>query len=594
MNKCSILESRRAPRRLLRSGLACFALIFATIVEAGAPPGSAKAAPGIDESASRRRPNILVIVADDMGYSDLGSFGGEIATPRLDQLAAEGLQATRFYVGPTCSPTRAMLMSGVDNHLSGLGNMAETMGDDQRGQPGYEGYLNERVISFAKILGDSGYHTYFAGKWHLGVEPPQWPAARGFERDLAMLAGGTFTYWNPMVSWLPTLDPMKFTRNGESLEQLPAGFYSTEAYTEAIIDNIDEKRGDGKPFFALVSYQAPHTPLGLPEDWLDRARGRYEEGYDRLRDRRLSRMKEIGLVEEDATLPGSNAAPWATLSDAEKRKSARAMEVYAGIIENMDFHIGRLLDSLKEMDLYEDTLVIFFSDNGAEGNDQAAYINARMLYAFFFNLFFDNRTENLGRHLSWTEVGPGWAQVSMVPFREFKGSVAEGGIRSPLIVAGPGVRAGTKTAELMHVMDVAPTLLQVAGTSQPKMKEGRPVVPHQGRSWLPLLSGTRKTVRDVDGWLGFEFMDGRAIRQGDWKLLSLPRPGGDGQWRLFRLKDDPSEERDLSATHPAKKLELIELWGRYVRENGVLIPDEPGRGRGRPVFHTTDTRRSDN
>ena len=184
----------------------------------------------------------------------------------------------------------------------------------------------------------------------------------------------------------------------------------------------------------------------------------------------------------------------------------------------MNFHIGRLLDSLKEMDLYEDTLVIFFSDNGVEGNDQAEYINARMLYAFFFNLFFDNRTEKLGRHLSWTEVEPGWAQVSMVSFREFKGSVAEGGLRSPLIVAGPGVRAGTKTAERMHVMDVAPTLLQVAGTSQPEMKEARPVGSHQGRSWLPLLSGTRKTVRDVDGWLGFEFMDDRAIRQGDWKL----------------------------------------------------------------------------
>ncbi|MFK7895206.1 MAG: arylsulfatase [Myxococcota bacterium] len=552
-------------------GLVCAVSSFAGVVHAEAPNALGEVSQRVAEKPRRDRPNIVLIVADDMGYSDLGSFGGEIATPNLDRLSEEGLRGTDFYVSPTCSPTRAMLMSGVDNHIAGLGNMAELTEENQQSEPGYEGYLNERVVSVATVLRDSGYHTYMAGKWHLGFERTQWPAARGFERDLAMLAGGTFTYWDPSVSWLPTLDPMKFTRNGELLDELPPDFYSTRAYTDSIIENIDEQRGDGNPFFAFVSYQAPHTPLGLPDGWLERYRGRYDLGYDELRAGRLKRMKEIGLIDDGVAVPDSSTAPWTTLPIEQRKQSARAMEIYAGIVENMDFHVGRLLDHLEETGVRDNTLVIFFSDNGAEGNDQVEYINARPLYSFFFNLFFDNAYTNLGRHLSWTEVGPGWAHASMVPFRGFKGSMAEGGIRSPLIVAGPGVTAGSETAELMHVMDVAPTLLQVAGATQPTSTGGRNVAAHQGRSWWPIISQDEITLRDADDWLGFELLGGRAIRQGDWKLLSLPEPKGDGLWQLFRLTDDPSEEIDLSAKFPEKKRELIKLWAEYERENGVVM-----------------------
>jgi arylsulfatase len=552
-----------APRRLCTAFLAaCVSL---------AAPASAAEDPPV------RRPNLLLIVADDMGYSDLGCFGGEIRTPNLDALAARGLRATDFHVGPSCSPTRSMMLTGTDNHIAGMGNMAEWTGPAQKGKPGYEGHLNTRAPSIATLLRDSGYHTLMAGKWHLGHAPGQWPADRGFERDFTMLPGAG-SHWQDMKGLLPSEAKVAYTRNGKPVDSLPDGYYSSKDFTDFILQGLLENGKDGKPFFAYVAYQAPHGPLAVPEAWRDKYKGRYDRGYDVLRQERLARQKELGIVGKDVTgfprLPHLPA--WETLSEEQRQLSARKMEIYAAMIEYMDAQIGRLIAHLKESGLYDDTLIVFLSDNGAAGEDMGELV-ARLSPAAqeWFAKSFDNRLENIGRPGSCVEYGPAWAQVGSVPLRLYKGVQAEGGIRAPLIVSGPGVRhSGGLNHSLLHVMDLVPTFLDAAGIPHPSGKPDRKAEAPQGRSMAPLLEGRAPSIRGKADWLGWELFGNRAIRQGDWKLLYLlPAAGGKGDWELFDLKNDPAELNDLSARHPERREALVRLWDDYVKRNGVIVSD---------------------
>jgi arylsulfatase A-like enzyme len=250
-------------------------------------------------AVAQDRPNILLIVADDLAYTDLGSYGGEINTPDLDELAQEGVRFTDFYVAPTCSITRSMLLSGTDNHVAGLGTMSSFIAPNQAGKPGYEGVLNKRVVSVASLLRDNGYHTYMAGKWHLGLEPDQYPHARGFERDFSTLVGGGSHFndrWN--IEW--QIPIMPYTEDGKLVEELPRDFYSTKAYTDKTLQFMKDNQGDGKPFFAYMAFTAPHGPLHLPNNWLRRYKGRYDEGWDAIRARRLARARKLGIVRRDA------------------------------------------------------------------------------------------------------------------------------------------------------------------------------------------------------------------------------------------------------------------------------------------------------
>jgi arylsulfatase len=523
------------------------------------------------------RPNILLIVADDMGYSDLGTFGGEINTPHIDALAARGLRATDFYVAPSCSPTRSMLLTGTDNHVAGLGNMAEWTGPTQRGRPGYEGHLNSRVVTVASLLRDSGYHTYMAGKWHLGEKPDQWPAARGFERDLTLLQGAG-SHWSDMLGLLPSEPRVTYTRNGARVEQLPAGYYSSKDLTDFIIQSIDENEQDGRPFFAYLAYQAPHGPLALPDEWMSRYAGRYRTGYDAIREERLARQKKLGIVGPDVVgfprLP--NIPAWHTLTETQRRQAARKMELYAAMIEYMDDQIGRLISHLKDTGKYEDTLIFFISDNGAAGEDMSELVAKLSPTAQdWFAKTFDNRPENWGHPRSCVEYGPSWAQVSSVPLRLFKGVEADGGIRAPLIVSGPGVaHQGDLTRSVLHVMDIMPTVLESAGVGHPATRDGHQIAPLQGRSMWPLLAGRERGIRTDSDWLGWELFGNRAIRQGDWKLLYLLQgAGGTGDWQLFNLRNDPAELHDLSAQHPDTRKALLALWDEYVKRNGVIVSD---------------------
>ena len=543
--------------------------------------------------AQTQKPNILLIVADDMGYSDLGSYGGEIKTPNLDALAARGLRATNFYVAATCSPTRSMLLSGADNHVAGMGNMAEFLGPKQKGRPGYEGHLNDRVVSVASLLRDVGYHTYMAGKWHLGEEPSQWPAAKGFERDFTLLQGGG-SNWSDMLYPNPAHPHLTFTRNGKLVDKLPEDYFSSAAYSDFIIQSTEEHKNDGKPFFAYLSFQAVHSPFAAPDDWLELYKGQYDEGYDALRTKRLARMKEMGLIGKDVSpfprLP--NIPAWNTLTPEQQKLSARKMEIYAAMLANMDYHIGRVLEHLKAIGKLENTVVIFFSDNGAE----AVELEQLVEKAFspeakeWMKKTFDTRPESWGRKGSIVDYGAAWAQVGSVPFRFFKAYVSEGGIRSPLIIAGLGVQqSGVVNQAVLHVTDIVPTLLDLAGVAHPSTKQGSKLAPLLGKSLRPLLAGGVQAVRTDKDWLGWELFGNRAIRQGDWKLVYLLKAagGGTGDWQLYNLRDDPAELRDVSKANPGKRSELLTLWERYVKENGVLVTGD-GMFKTRPTAQTAE------
>jgi len=538
----------------------------------------------------QKRPNFLLIVADDMGYSDLGSYGGEIKTPVLDQLAQQGVRYTDFYVSPTCSVTRSMLLPGTDNHIAGLGNMGELTAPNQMGKPGYEGVLNKRVVTVATLLRDNGYHTYMAGKWHLGLKPDQSPHARGFERDFSLLVGGGSHFddqWN--IEWQIPKAP--YTEDGRPLEKLPKGFYSTKTYTDKTIQFIDEGRKDGKPFFAYLAFTAPHGPLHVPDDWLRRYKNRYDEGWDGIRKKRLTRMQKLGIVDKGVNVadrlwfvPRSTA-----LTPALRVMLGRKMELYAAMVEYMDDQIGRIFDYLKKIGEYDNTIVIFISDNGAEGNDLRAMVAGQVGSLGFLhamNNFAEDGHNSLGRKGTYAEYGPAWAQVSMTPFRLYKGLLTEGGIRSPLIVSGPGVQGAGKLNKeaVLHVMDIAPTLLELAGVQHPSTYKGRKVAPMQGKSWVGMLHGRTLSPREADDWLGWELFGNRAIRQGDWKISRHYEPFGTGNWQLFNLAEDLGEQYDLSDKFPEKKKALIALWDEYVKKNGVIIGDRSPFERSRKAL----------
>jgi arylsulfatase len=514
------------------------------------------------------RPDVLLIVADDLGYSDLGVLGSEIRTPNLDALARSGLLLTSFLVSPACSPTRAMLLTGADAHAAGLGTMAGQAAENQKGRPGYEGRLSEGVVTIATLLQRAGYHTYLSGKWHLGTDAPQGPRARGFERSFALLPGGA-SHFADAAPITEGRDRAPYLEDGREAT-LPAGFYSSAYLTDKLIEQIRGGLGDGKPFFAFASYTAPHWPLQVPDADLDLYRGAYDDGWDVLRKRRFDAMRQRGIVPRASPDPPRTrfARPWDALAPDEKRREARSMELYAAMVENLDRHVGRLLQFLKDSGRHERTLVLFFSDNGAEGNP----IDRLETNAQWIPRRFDNSLPNLGRAGSYAWLGPGWAQAA-TPFRLWKGFPTEGGIRVPAIVRfGSDGRRGTSSA-VATVLDVVPTLQELAGIAHPRTQDGRPMAPLEGRSLVEFLRGRADRVHGDDFTFGFELFGRRALRRGDWKAVWLFEPYGPGRWELFDLASDPTESRDLSREHPDRLAELARAWDGYAARHGVILPD---------------------
>lgn len=522
-------------------------------------------------NAADERPNFLLVVADDMGWTDLGAYGSEIETPNLDRLASDGLMFTGFHVSVSCSPTRSMLLSGNDNHVAGLGTMAEMLVENQKGKPGYEGHLNDKVVSLAEALREGGYHTYLSGKWHLGHGSGSLPFDRGFERSFSMLVGGA-SHWSDMLGILPSDDPASYSMNGKHLDRLPDDFYSSRSYADHLMDSIRGNRGDGKPFLAYLAFTAVHDPIHVPDPWLSKYRGKYDDGYEVMKAKRWKAAKKLGVVSQGAALAKRHPMirPWNQLSAEERALEARGMEVYAGMLENMDYHYGRVVSFLRDIGEYDNTVVIFLSDNGANAFYSSDYPGATEKK---FISQFDNSLENIGKPRSNYAYGIGFASGSSGPLDKFKLTVGEGGIRSPLLMSGPGIRGERRTDSFAYVTDIMPTVLKLAAIDYPTEFKGRKVEPMRGRSMVDLLNGSADTIYGPDDLVGGEMGGGKWMRQGEFKAVMVPKPYGTGEWRLHNVSKDPGEAEDLSKSMPDKLKTLISAWDEYAEDVGVILPE---------------------
>ena len=520
-----------------------------------------------------RPPNFLVIVADDLGWSDIGVLGGEIRTPSIDRLAEDGTLVTSFYVAPTCAPTRAMLMTGVDHHEAGLGVQSGLRAPNQVGI-NYEGQLHDGVVTVAEALAARGYQTFISGKWHLANEDAQGPHNRGFQRSFVLLTGGAshFADQRPIA---PVEIP-EYVRDGEPVEELPADFFSSTAYADTLLEYLGQREADA-PFFAYLSFTAPHDPLHVPDEWLDRYSGAYADGPVATRQARARRQAALGLIPEGARLwnyprfPGwfpNHAAPWAERPEEQRVKDARRMEIYAAMVEQMDVQIGRVVDRLAAEGVLDDTYVLFFSDNGASSPGPLVYPGVTPEW---FAEHWSNAHETRGQPGNFTVLGREWASAAVTPWKLFKNSVSEGGIRSPLIVRGPSVEAGAFRDAIAHVTDVAPTLYALAGVdpATDPLFEGR-TLPH-GVSLMPVLTGAEASVRDS---VGVHLFGNRGYRRGQWKISNTQPPLSTGQWELFDLEADPGEVNDLAEARPELLRELLAEYDGYLERHAVILPAE--------------------
>jgi len=522
----------------------------------------------IAAEAAQVQPNILLIVADDLGFTDLGSFGGEIHTPNLNRLAAQGLRLTNFHTLPTCAPTRAVLLTGTDNHIAGLGSQLNS--PKQAGQPGYEGHLNNRVVTAAEILGAAGYRTYMAGKWHLGHEVEHYPARRGFQETFALLPGGA-GHFSETVALHPA-EPVQYSRNGKTVDTLPENFYSTRAYTNHLMSWLERDVDSQSPFFAYLAYTAPHDPLHAPQAYIDKYKGLYDEGYEVLREKRFNALKTSGVLPTSVPLPAwPRIIPrWSSLSAEEKALSSRNMEVYAAMIDYMDEQIGRVFELLKQQGKLDNTLVVFMSDNGPNGLPSSTYPTHTAEY----HAQFDNSLQNLGRPGSFTSLKAGWATASSAVLSRFKGFITEGGIRTPAIVKAPGAQPVVSiNRDYIHVADWLPTFLELAGVTHPSAADDT-LVPLRGSSLAPLLLG-QTTKFGGSSSRGFEVHGSRAMFNRQWKATQTLPPMGSGEWLLFDIHNDPAESINLAHAEREKLAEMIVEHEIYEQEVGVVYDALP-------------------
>ncbi|KJR87270.1 arylsulfatase [Sporothrix schenckii 1099-18] len=581
------------------------------------PAGAAAPSAG-----SPGRPNFLIIVADDLGFSDVGCFGGEIHTPNIDKLAASGVRCTGFHAAAACSPTRAMIMTGTDHHIAGLGNLVEFTNytgwsrfdgepltdsgkpfdaKPQRGMPGYEGYLNERVVTVAEVLRDAGYRTMMAGKWHLGLKPERSPHARGFQRSFALLPGSSnhFNYRPPgevehgTPQFLDTSIIALHSEDGvyQELDALPPDWYSSNGYGDKLVAYLEEldaanaKGGDGEkqPFFAYLPFSAPHWPLQAPKEHVDHYRGVYDKGPAELRRERLARMAALGLMDADTeahpvVLDDGKTQAWEDLPAAERAHSARAMEAYAGMVECIDANVGKVVAHLEATGQLDNTLVMFMSDNGAEGAAYEAYPLVKGPLMNHIRTHYNNALDNIGAKDSFVWYGPRWAQAATAPSRLFKLYTTEGGVRVPCVVKGLGAQPAAIKHEFATVMDIMPTLLDLAGVAHPApLYNGRQVAGMRGKSMAGWLRGDAPSTHPPDFVQGWELCGRAAIRQADWKAVFIPAPKGPHAWQLYNLKTDPGEIHDRAADEPDRLTALLAHWDAYVAECGV-VPLHPEMG----------------
>lgn len=485
--------------------------------------------------------------------------------------------------------------AGTDHHVAGIGSMAERMTAEIEGKPGYEGYLNDRVVSLQEVMQDSGYETLMSGKWHLGTKADRVPRARGFERSFCLLNGCHNHYgWEPQfdegrnnVPRLAANMRRMYYKDDKWLspDQLPPDFYSSDSFTEILIDYLKDRkvRSEERPFFAYLPFSAPHWPLQAPAESVNKYKGLYDDGPESLRQRRLAKLKDMGLVVASAVPApviakdedGSDSKRWEDMTEEEQKISARKMEAYAGMVDRIDWNVGRLVEYLKSTGELDNTILMFFSDNGAEGAQFEAWpTTAGGDIEAHIRKYYDNAIPNIGAYNSWVWYGARWASASTAPGLLYKMYTSEGGIRVPFVLRYPGlhkVSGGGIDNSFSIVMDIMPTILDLCNIQHPGTTyKGREVAAVAGKSWKPYLQGLEHQIHGEDHVTGWELFGRRAIRQGQWKGLFIPEPFGPEKWQLFNVLDDPGETNDLAQQNPEKMQQMIELYAAYCHKNGVI------------------------
>jgi arylsulfatase A-like enzyme len=502
-------------------------------------------------------PNVLLIVADDLGYTDLGAFGGEIATPNLDRLAMSGTRFTNFHAGPSCAPTRAMLLTGTDNHLAGMGSQSGLETEQQKLSRNYQNRLRPDVPTIAEAMGDLGYHVVASTKWHLGDDDAL-PSERGFAKSFVLMPGGaghfddTPLFEHYVADWREDGHPF----------QLPETFYTTDLMTDKLLSYIDAGSVD-QPFFAYLGYTAPHWPLQAPETSTAKYADQYQDGWDLLREQRLAGAQRSGVVDASAQAVARErgSIPWDSLTVEEQARETKIMQVYAGMVDRVDENVGRILEHLERAGKLNNTVIFFMADNGAEGHKME---NVRTNPTWIAEKF-DNSLASIGSKNSYVTLGPSWARAHAAPFRDSKGRLAEGGIRVPAFVHFPGQNANVDGA-YMRVMDLAPTFVQLAAGRAPESMMGRSLLDR----WL----GGAAPYADNE-IIAAETYGRRLAQRGDWKILLQEPPLGTGDWQLYNLAQDLGEQEDLSEEFPEIRSELIAGWEAYAIEVGVILPETP-------------------
>jgi arylsulfatase A-like enzyme len=508
-----------------------------------------------------RRPNIVLILVDDAAFMDFGAFGGEARTPNIDRLAAAGAIMTNYHTSPLCSPSRAMLLTGMDSHRTGVSTIEEVLPPELKGKPGYTLRLEPGVVTLADRLKHVGYRTLMSGKWHLGHGEGDLPIDHGFDHSLALDASGADNW--AAKPYMPYYNEAPWFEDGKPAK-MPASFYSSQMLVDRLISYIDDDKD--APYFAYLAFQAVHIPVQAPKEFSDHYRGQFDQGWEAVRRARWERAKARGVVPPDApflAMP-DNLRSWASLSEIDRQKYARAMEVYSGMIEAMDHEIGRLVEHVSARGELDNTIFVITSDNGPEPSDpvHAPYMDIWMsLHGYNWDL------DHMGEPGSLGFIGPEWAASISAPGSLYKFYASDGGLHVPMVMAGPGIPAGSTTNALGFVADVAPTLLDLAGVSADTPAGDRPMT---GRSLAPVLSGAAQKAYGPGETVGVEVSGNAALFRDNFKIVRNMPPVGDGKWRLYDMSLDPAEAADLSAAQPDLFKSMLADYAAYAARSGVL------------------------
>lgn len=568
------------------SWLACLGLVISL--------AGCNNAPSEEASAEEvKKPNILLLVGDDIAFGDLGVYGSEMETPNFNRLAQAGVRFSNFHASPVCSVTRSMLLTGCNNIEVGLGSFDYSFYPPSKGQKGYEGYMTENALPITQLFNDAGYDVYKVGKWHLGGEaaggygPLHW----GFTKEFGILSGGS-NHWNNLRMTPDFSDPdylnKKFeehwTLNGEHYDR-PEGVYSGELYTNQMLDFIKGGAENGKPWFAYMAFTTAHFPIQAPPELIDKHYEFYlEKGYEGLKQFRYERLRKNGLISEsaDPALENDLVKKWDELSEDEKKFQARVFATYAAEIEDQDNRIGQILDYLKESGQLDNTMIVYVSDNGPEGMEAENPHTGNKEFGIWIENNYDTSFEAIGTANSSNYIGTSWANAATGGLSWWKWFVGEGGVRVPMIIIPPGefngnsAHAGEISNVVMSVKDIPMTILDYAGIEHPGANyNGKEVAAPSGISARPFLSGESDIVRTEDDWYAFELFGNAYIMKGNYKLMKV-RPGmfGDGEWHLYDVVKDPSEGTPLEAEMPERYEEMLALYNQYASDHNLVEVDK--------------------